>query len=59
VPNARTFAPLARPAIVNGAAGLIIGSPERPIAICGFAFEDGRIAEIDLVLDPEKLPGRH
>jgi hypothetical protein len=58
VPNARTFAPLARPAIVNGAAGLVVGAPERPIAICGFAFEDGRIAEIDLVLDPEKPPGR-
>ena len=58
MPNARTFAPLARPAIVNGAAGLIIGSPERPLGICSFVFEDDRIAEIDLVLDPEKLPGR-
>ena len=57
MPNAHTFAPLARPAIVNGAAGLI-GSPERPLAICSFGFEDDRIAEIDLVLDPEKLPGR-
>jgi RNA polymerase sigma factor (sigma-70 family) len=58
VPNARIFAPLARPAIVNGAAGLIIGPPDRPIAICGFTFEDDQIADIDLVLDPEKLPGR-
>jgi hypothetical protein len=58
IPNAPTFAPLARPAVVNGAAGLIIGSPERPLGICSFLFEDDRIAEIDLVLDPEKLPGR-
>jgi RNA polymerase sigma factor (sigma-70 family) len=57
-PNAPTFAPLARRAIVNGGAGLIIGSPERPIGACSFTFEDDRIAEIDLVLDPEKLPGR-
>jgi RNA polymerase sigma-70 factor (ECF subfamily) len=56
VPNARIFAPLARPALVNGAAGLVIGSPERPIAVCGFEFEDDRISEINLVLDREKLP---
>ena len=30
---------------------------ERPLGICSFLFEDDRIAEIDLVLDPEKLPG--
>jgi RNA polymerase sigma factor (sigma-70 family) len=56
VPNAHTFAPLARPALVNGAAGLVIGSPERPIAVCSFEFEDDRITEINLVLDREKLP---
>jgi RNA polymerase sigma-70 factor (ECF subfamily) len=56
VPNANTFAPLARPALVNGAAGLVIGPPERPIAVCGFEFEDDRISEINLVLDREKLP---
>jgi RNA polymerase sigma factor (sigma-70 family) len=56
VPNAPTFAPLAHRAIVNGAAGLIIGDPDEPRAVCSFAFDDDRIAEIDLVLDPEKLP---
>ena len=58
VPNAGTFAPLAHAAIVNGDAGLIIGPPDRPLAICSFTFEDDRIAEMNLVLDPEKLPGR-
>jgi RNA polymerase sigma-70 factor (ECF subfamily) len=58
LPNARAFVPLARPAIVNGAAGLVIGSPERPIGVCSFAFEDDRITDIDLVLDPDKLPRR-
>jgi RNA polymerase sigma factor (sigma-70 family) len=56
MPNASTFAPFARPALVNGAAGLVIGSPERPIAVCSFEFTDDRISEIDLVLDREKLP---
>ena len=56
VPNAPTFAPLAHHAIVNGAAGLIIGDPDQPQAVCSFVFEDDRIAEMDLVLDPEKLP---
>jgi RNA polymerase sigma-70 factor (ECF subfamily) len=58
IPNAPTFAPLARPAIVNGAAGLIVGTPDEPIGVCSFRFADDRIAGIDLVLDPEKLPGR-
>jgi RNA polymerase sigma factor (sigma-70 family) len=56
--NARVFAPLASHAIVNGAAGIIIGPPERPIAVCSFGFEGDQIADIDLVLDRAKLPGR-
>jgi RNA polymerase sigma-70 factor, ECF subfamily len=49
------FAQFARPALVNGAAGLIIVPGERPIAVVGFTIVDGRIAEIDLVANPEKL----
>jgi hypothetical protein len=37
---------------------VIVEWPERPLAICSFKFAHDRIAEIDLVLDPEKLPGR-
>jgi RNA polymerase sigma factor (sigma-70 family) len=51
------FAPLGRPAIVNGAAGLIVGSARRPRAVVGFTVSGGRIATIDLVLDPDKLRG--
>jgi RNA polymerase sigma factor (sigma-70 family) len=58
IPNAPPYVPLAHPAIVNGAAGLIVGPPEKPIGVCSFVFEDGRITEMDLVLDPDKLPGR-
>jgi RNA polymerase sigma-70 factor (ECF subfamily) len=54
----RAFAPLGRPAIVNGAAGLIVQLPgRRPIAVTGFTVVDGRITAIDLVADPEKLRG--
>jgi RNA polymerase sigma-70 factor (ECF subfamily) len=51
------FAPLARPAIVNGAAGVYLPSPRGATAVVGFTFSEGRIVEIDLILDPEKLRG--
>ena len=51
------FAPFARPAIVNGAAGLVIVPVAEPIAVVGFTVAGGRIAEIDLVADPAKLRG--
>jgi RNA polymerase sigma-70 factor (ECF subfamily) len=49
------LAPLARPALVNGAAGAVVGTPDRPFAVAGFTVSHGRIAEIDIILDPEKL----
>jgi RNA polymerase sigma-70 factor (ECF subfamily) len=50
------LAPFARPALVNGAAGLLVGPPESPFAVVGFTVAGGRIVEIDLITDPEKLP---
>jgi RNA polymerase sigma factor (sigma-70 family) len=50
------LAPHARPAIVNGNAGVIVAPHEKPIAVVGFVIAGGRIAEIDLVADPAKLP---
>jgi RNA polymerase sigma-70 factor (ECF subfamily) len=49
------FAPFARPAIVNGAAGLVIAPGGRPFAVLGFSIVRNRIRELDLVVDPEKL----
>jgi RNA polymerase sigma factor (sigma-70 family) len=49
------LAPLARPVLVNGAAGALVGSAERPFAVAGFTVVGGRIAAIDLVLDQKKL----
>jgi RNA polymerase sigma-70 factor (ECF subfamily) len=51
----RPFARFARPAVVNGAAGVVVAPHGRPMAIVGFAIADGRIAAIDLVADPVKL----
>ena len=55
--RAPRFASFARPAIVNGSAGLIVVPHDRPIAVIGFTIAQGRIVEIDLVADPDKLRG--
>ena len=51
----RMFAPLGRPAIVNGGAGVIVMPGNRPIAVVGFTVSGGRIAEIDVIANPDKL----
>jgi RNA polymerase sigma factor (sigma-70 family) len=51
------FAPHARPAIVNGSAGVVVGEGIRPIAVVGFTVAHDRIVAIDLITDPEKLRG--
>ena len=51
----RPLAGLARPALVNGAAGLVVGRPDRPLAVVGFTIAGGHIVAIDLITDPEKL----
>jgi RNA polymerase sigma-70 factor, ECF subfamily len=47
--------PLSRPAIVNGAAGAVVGRPGRPFAVVGVTVTDGRISALDFVVDPAKL----
>ena len=51
----RPLAGLARPALVNGGAGLVVGRPSRPFAIVGFTIDNGRIVAIDLITAPAKL----
>jgi RNA polymerase sigma factor (sigma-70 family) len=53
--RAPIFARFARPAIVNGAAGLIVVPRDRPIAVLGFTIAAERILELDLIADPDKL----
>jgi hypothetical protein len=49
------FARFARPALVNGAAGVIVAPGATPLAVVGFTVSRRRITEIDLIADPEKL----
>jgi RNA polymerase sigma-70 factor (ECF subfamily) len=49
------FAPHARPAIVNGTAGLIIAPGPRLRAVVGFTVVGGKVTAIDLITDREKL----
>jgi RNA polymerase sigma factor (sigma-70 family) len=51
------FAPLGRPAIVNGAAGVVVGRAGKPIAVVGFTVTHDRIVAIDVITDPDKLRG--
>jgi RNA polymerase sigma-70 factor (ECF subfamily) len=51
----RPFAGFARPALVNGGAGVVVAPHGRPIAIVAFTVTRDRIAAIDLIADPAKL----
>ena len=42
--------------IVNGAAGLLVRFPALSI-VAAFTVTNGRIVEIDIIADPEKLRG--
>jgi len=43
------------PALVNGAAGMVVTVRGRPLNVMGFTIAGGRIAEIDAVGDPERV----
>jgi RNA polymerase sigma-70 factor (ECF subfamily) len=49
------FAQYCQPALVNGAAGVIVRVGPTVVAVVGLTVIDHRIAEIDLILDPDKL----
>jgi hypothetical protein len=51
------FAPMARPALVNGTAGVVVGPKDSPFAVVGFTVARGRIVAIDLITNQEKLGG--
>jgi RNA polymerase sigma factor (sigma-70 family) len=51
--SARRFAPYVRPALVNGAAGVVAFDGERPIAVLAFTVVGDRVVAIDVFNDPE------
>jgi hypothetical protein len=45
-----------RPALVNGATGIVSWSPDgRPFSLMGFTVRGGKIVEIDVIADSERL----
>jgi len=51
------FATLCEPATVNGAAGIVAKTRSGVVAVVGMTIINERIAEIDLILDRDKLTG--
>ena len=47
--------PFVRPALVNGAAGAVVAPPGRVFSVMAFTVTNGKIAQIDVLLDPERL----
>jgi RNA polymerase sigma-70 factor (ECF subfamily) len=59
--EAASFAQLAQSsllAIVNGTTGLAVRTPDgRPFAVIGFTVAQGKIVELDILTDPDRLSG--
>jgi RNA polymerase sigma factor (sigma-70 family) len=49
------FGGLARPVLVNGAAGVVVASRGWPVAVVGFTVRGGKIVTIDILADPARL----
>jgi len=43
------------PALVNGAAGVVVTIRGRPVTVMGFTIVNGKIAEINAIADPERV----
>ena len=56
--QAITYAPpdaVLRPALVNGAAGVVVMVDGSPFSVMGFTVVNGKIAGIDALADPERI----
>src|ERR687897_251378 len=49
------LSPFVRPALVNGAAGVVVAPRGRPFAVMGFTVRGGKIVEVDILADPARL----
>ncbi|MGH3261845.1 MAG: sigma-70 family RNA polymerase sigma factor [Trebonia sp.] len=54
--QARDWAPLARPALINGTAGAVAFDGDIPFAILAFTVANGRILSVDVFNDRELVP---
>ena len=56
--QAQSFAHLshfAYPVLVNGALGFVAAPDGQPLALASFTVRDGKITEIDILMDPDRL----
>jgi len=44
-----------RPVLINGAAGVLVLVNGRPFTLMAFTVSDGKVVEIDVIADPERL----
>jgi RNA polymerase sigma-70 factor (ECF subfamily) len=46
---------MAQPALVNGAAGVVVTRDGRPFSVVGFTVRGGKLVAIDILADPARL----
>jgi RNA polymerase sigma-70 factor (ECF subfamily) len=49
------LSPFARPALINGAAGVVVAAQGRPLSVMGFTVTGGKIVAIDVIAAPDRL----
>ncbi|WP_433370707.1 RNA polymerase sigma factor SigJ [Streptosporangium sp. CA-115845] len=49
------LSPFARPALINGSAGVVVAAHGRPLSVMAFTVTDGKIVSIEALADPERL----
>src|SRR5262249_44752605 len=53
--NFARLSPLVRQGLVNGGAGVVVAPGGQPHSVMGFTVRQGKIAEIDILADPQRL----
>jgi RNA polymerase sigma factor (sigma-70 family) len=51
----RRLHPFVRPVLVNGTVGVVVTPHGRPLSVMAFTVRNGKIVEIDALVDPERL----
>ena len=51
----RNLAVTSKPALVNGAAGIVTALHGEPFSVVGFTVSGGKIVEMDILADPERI----
>jgi len=53
--TSRRLSPFVRPALINGAAGVVVTAQGRPLFVMAFTVAGGKIVAIDVLADPDRL----